>query len=137
MDSSLAKASDVEPLQPQVIVVQVGINDLKAIPLFLQRKARIIANCQENIAQIVAHSTDLRATTILTTIFAVGKVPVQRRPFWSDDVALAVDEVNAYIRSLEGQDVIVFDAFSVLADHRGHDSLRVQQGSASPQCRRL
>jgi len=109
----------VEPLHPQVIVVQVGINDLKAIPLFPERKETIVANCQEKIGQIVADSTRIGAITVLTTIFPVAKVPVERRLFWSDDVALAVDEVNAYIRSLEGGDVIVFDAFSVLADERG------------------
>jgi lysophospholipase L1-like esterase len=109
----------VEPLHPQVIVVQVGINDLKAIPLFPERKEAIVANCQQKIGEIVADSTRVGAITVLTTIFPVGKVPVERRLFWSDDVALAVDEVNAYIRSLEGEDVIVLDAFAVLADDRG------------------
>jgi lysophospholipase L1-like esterase len=109
----------VEPLRPQIIVVQVGINDLKAIPLFPERKETIVANCQENIGQIVADAARLGATTILTTILPVGRVPVERRLFWSDDVALAVDEVNGYIRSLEGEDVIILDAFAVVADERG------------------
>jgi lysophospholipase L1-like esterase len=109
----------VEPLHPRVIVIQVGINDLKTIPLFPGRKRSIIANCQENIGRIVADSTRLGASTVLTTILPVGKVPVERRLFWSKDVALAVDEVNTYIRSLEGPDVTVLDAFSLLADRQG------------------
>jgi len=106
----------VKPLQPQVIIVQVGINDLKTAPLFPERTESIIVNCEANIQQVVARSTDIGATVVLTTIFPTGKVPLERRPFWSDDVVLAIDEVNSFIRSLEGENVIVFDAFSILAD---------------------
>lgn len=109
----------VRPLQPRLVILQVGINDLKTIPLFPERKVSIVARCQENIRQIVSQSTDLGATVILTTIFPVGRVPVERRPFWSDEVAAAVDEVNAYIRSLAGEQVVVLDAFAILADERG------------------
>jgi lysophospholipase L1-like esterase len=109
----------VRPLQPQIIVVQVGINDLKTIPLFPERQEAIIAGCKENIQQIVTRSTDLGATVILTTIFPIGKVPIERRLFWSGDVALSADEVNAYIRSLESDNVIIFDSYSILADGRG------------------
>jgi lysophospholipase L1-like esterase len=109
----------VKPLRPQIIVVQVGINDLKTIPLFPERKEAIIANCEENIQQIVTRSTDLGTKVILTTIFPLGEVPLERRPFWSDEVALAIDEVNAYINSLDGENVTVFDAYAVLATERG------------------
>lgn len=109
----------IRPLQPQIIVVQVGINDLKTIPLFPDRKEFIIDDCQENIRQIVGRATDLDTIVILTTIFPLGKVPIERRLFWSEDVALAVDETNAYIRSLERENVIVLDAFSILADEEG------------------
>lgn len=109
----------VTPLKPRVVVVQIGINDLKTIPLFPDRKESIIHNCRENIRQIIAKSTEIGATVILTTIFPSGKVPIERRFFWSDDIALAINEVNAYIRSLATEKVIVFDAFSILTDSKG------------------
>ncbi len=109
----------VEPLHPQVVLVQVGINDLKTIPLFPERKEAIIANCQDNIQHIVTQSGDGGAIVILTTIFPVGEVPLERQPFWSPDVARAIDEVNTFIRSLEAQDVIILDAYSILADESG------------------
>jgi lysophospholipase L1-like esterase len=109
----------VRPLQPQIIIIQVGINDLKTIPLFPKQKEGIISNCQENIKQLVAQSLDMGAIVILTTIFPVGEVPLQRKIFWSDEVAQAVDEVNGYLRSLENQEVIIFDAYSILADEDG------------------
>jgi len=109
----------VRPLQPQVVVVQVGINDLKTLPLFPERKALIVANCRKNIQKVVERAGDLGATVILTTVFPVGQVPIERRLFWSEDVALAIEEVNGYIVSLAGENVVIFDAFSVLADDSG------------------
>jgi lysophospholipase L1-like esterase len=109
----------VKPLRPQVVVIQVGINDLKTIPLFPEQKEAIIANCQMNIRQIVEKSMDSGATVILTTVFPTGRVPVDRRPFWSDDVTAAIEQVNAFVRSLAGDDVLVFDAYEVLVDDIG------------------
>ncbi|MFN2271128.1 MAG: SGNH/GDSL hydrolase family protein [Anaerolineae bacterium] len=109
----------VKPLDPDIIIVQVGVNDLKTIPLFPERQESIISDCKGNIQQIVERSTDLGAVVIVSTIFPIGEVPIERRPFWSDDVARAINEVNAYIRSLEREGVIVFDAYSILADENG------------------
>ena len=44
----------IVPLNPDIIIIQVGINDLKTIPLFPQEKAAIINNCKANIKQIKA-----------------------------------------------------------------------------------
>jgi lysophospholipase L1-like esterase len=110
----------VKPLQPQVVIVQTCINDLKTIPLFPALKKTIIANCKENIRQTVTKSTDLDAIVILTTIFPISEVPLERRLFWSPEVAQAIDEVNIYIRSLEASNVIIFDAFSILVDENGN-----------------
>lgn len=112
-------ASHVGSLQPNIVIIQVGVNDLKTVPLFPERRELIVANCQINIKQIVEESKNLGATVILTTIFPVGEVPIQRKPFWSDDIRLAVNEVNAYIATLASDKVIIFDAFSILADNQG------------------
>jgi lysophospholipase L1-like esterase len=108
----------VVPLRPNIIVVQVGINDLKTIPLFPERKAAIIANCKANIQQLVTRSVNSGATVILTTIFPTGPVPLTRQPFWSPDIAQAVSEVNAYLYSLKARNVVILDAYSLLA-HKG------------------
>jgi lysophospholipase L1-like esterase len=119
-EQAVERFSDhVKPLEPQVVVIQIGINDVKTIPLFPERKEAIIANCEENIRQLVAWSADWGAMVIVTPIFPIGKVPLERRPFWSDDVGLAVDEVNAFIHTLKGENVLVFDAFSLLVGEGG------------------
>lgn len=126
----------VPPLKPDIIVLQVGINDLKTVALFPRRREEIVANCQNNIAEIVERSQELGATVIVTTIFPTGDVPLHRQPFWSDDIAQAVLEVNASIKALAHEDVRILDAFSLLVDDRGKmnskyqlDELHVNQGA--------
>lgn len=106
------------PLHPNIIVVQVGINDLKTIPLFPKQKATIISNCKTNIHKIVARAVKQDATVILTTIFPIGPVPLIRQPFWSPDVAKAVEDVNAYLYSLKAKNVLILDAYSLLVEEQ-------------------
>ncbi|HEY9633805.1 MAG TPA: GDSL-type esterase/lipase family protein [Coleofasciculaceae cyanobacterium] len=107
----------VVPLHPDIIILQVGINDLKTIPLFPEQKTAIIANCKANIQQIVTRSVNSGATVILTTIFPIGPVPLTRQPFWSPDIAQGVSEVNAYLYSLKARNVLILDAYSLLAEN--------------------
>lgn len=109
----------VLPLDPDVVVLQVGINDLKAIPLFPELRDEIVGDLRAHIEHIVTSITSFGGRVVLTTIAPVGAIPLARRPFWSDDVQRAVDEVNAWLRGLAGPDVAVLDAFALLADDDG------------------
>jgi len=109
----------VQGLEPDTVVLEVGINDLKAIPLFPGQRAAIVAECKANIQQIVALSTGQGARVILATIFPLGRIPPQRRPFWSDEVAPAIAEVNRYLATLASDDVQLFDAAAILSNRQG------------------
>lgn len=106
----------VTPIQPDVLVVQVCVNDLKTIPLFPENRETIVDTCKANIDKIVADAQAVGAVVVLTTIFPVGEPPLQRRPVWSSEIAAAINTVNQHIRSL---DVPVLDAYHLLADERG------------------
>lgn len=109
----------VTPLHPQIIVLQAGINDLKTIPLFPDEKKTIIQNCKANLRQIVDISLATGAQVIVTTIFPLGKLPIERRPFWSEDVKIAIDDVNTFIETLASDRVTIFDTSKVLANSAG------------------
>jgi lysophospholipase L1-like esterase len=111
--------ADVAPLHPSVIVLEAGVNDLKGIAELPARRAEIVAECEANLRTLVARCRGLGATVVLTSIFAIGDLPVWRRPFWSDDVDVAVREVNAFLRTLAGGRVVFLDADPVLDDARG------------------
>lgn len=112
-------AAHVSPLKPNIIIIQVGVNDLKTIALFPDIRDAIVANCKANIWRIVEESRNLGAVAIVTTIFPVGEVPLERKPFWSGEISVVIKEVNAYIATLAGEKTIVFDTFPILADSQG------------------
>jgi lysophospholipase L1-like esterase len=104
---------------PDVVIIQAGINDLKAIPLFPHDRDLIVARCKENLYQIAQLSLETGARVVLTTIIPTGAVPLQRQFVWSDEVAPAIVEVNEYLRSLVQDRIEVMDAYEFLADDAG------------------
>lgn len=112
----LTHASSV---QPDIIVVQVCVNDLWRIPVFPQEKETIIQVCQDNLGQIVNESRELGATVLLTTIFPVQDPPLTQRMYWSSDVHEGIETVNTFINELAAEDVVVMDAYELLVDENG------------------
>lgn len=106
----------VESLNPDILVLQVGINDLKTIPLFPEHKIGIIEASQQHITTIVDRAIDQDTTVILTTIFPVGEVPLARRFVWSPEVAEAVRTVNRYLHTLASEQIVIFDSYDLLVD---------------------
>ena len=90
---------DVLAPRPGVVVVQVGVNDLRSLALFPGREAEIVGRCEANLRAIVGRLRERGAVVVVTTIFPVGRVELARRPIWSDATIDAIDRVN---RSLRG-----------------------------------
>ena len=111
---------DLLPLEPDIVVVQVGINDLKTLPLFPAQAPATIQNTKDNIRAIVQRALDAGAQrVILTTIFPVGEVPLERRLVWSEAVDAAIVEVNASLLALAGERVVVLETGPILAEASG------------------
>lgn len=109
----------IAPLQPDVILLQMCINDLKIIPLATDLYQSIVDGCIGNVRQIIDAARTINAKVILTTVFPVGIVPLERQLVWSDAVAQAVRDVNAQMAMLTSEDDILFDAYSLLAGADG------------------
>lgn len=109
----------VLPLQPNIVIIQIGINDLKTIPLFPLKQSFIVANCEANIQKMVDLSLQNGSQVILTTIFPSGQLSLERRLFWSDEVGIAIAEVNRFIASLASEQVKIFDTVLFLANDHG------------------
>ena len=107
----------IVPLEPQIIVLQLGVNDLRMLPDNSQTRDDLVKNCQQNITQIIEEAERINAVVILTTIFPLGAGDVswKYRPFWAsiDELQQSINEVNQYLKTL-GDRVIVLDAYSLL-----------------------
>ncbi|WP_298608823.1 SGNH/GDSL hydrolase family protein [uncultured Thiothrix sp.] len=110
----LRYVAHVQPLKADLIVLQLGVNDLKTLPLFPERQTAIVEQLKVNLQWIVQQARADGSRVLITTIFPVGKVPLERRLVWSDAVAPAIREMNTFIASLAGEGVQIFDTFSVL-----------------------
>lgn len=116
--------ADVARLHPAVVVFEGGVNDLKAIADFPERRREIVTDCEANIEQIVKQCRRTGARVVLTTVFGIGDLALWRRPFWSRDVAAAVHEVNAFLPRLVGDGVVLFDVSAVLAGKGDGDGIQ-------------
>lgn len=120
----------VSYLQPDIVIVQICINDFRMRPLPPQSRKDIVENCQKNVDRIVAESEAMGAKTILTTVFPLGKgdIPLNVKPVWQSvtEIDKSIDEANSYIRSLDDKNnLTVFDAYAVIeAEGKTKDSYK-------------
>lgn len=115
---------DLAPLKPAIVVLELGVNDLKAIPLMPEKRGAIVDHCKANIAKVVSRCRELGARVVLSTIFPLGDIPLSRKVFMSSDVAVAINEVNVALRALAAADVTVLESGPPLDDGSG----KVQKG---------
>jgi lysophospholipase L1-like esterase len=110
---------DVAPLHPSVVVLEAGVNDLKAIAEYPERRDEIVASCEENLRRIVERLRGTGARVVLVSVFGIGDVALWRRPFWSSEVQAAVRQVNRFLPNLVGDQVNLLDADPVLGGAHG------------------
>jgi lysophospholipase L1-like esterase len=84
----------------QVVVMQMGINDLKAIGVFPARRAEIVEAVEANFSAMVDQARASKATVVITSIMPIGKVGLTRKLVWSDDIEAARRETNAWLAKL-------------------------------------
>ncbi len=111
--------------QPDFMIMQLCVNDLKMIPLFPEQKNDIIENCKKNLQQIIQQAHEIKAKVILSTVFPLGDISIERKLFGMREQPIieAIDEVNVFIKSLASETTLIFDAYALLktADGRKID----------------
>ncbi len=113
----------VAPLRPDIVVVQMGVNDLTGLTPTSRERERVIAATVEAITAVVAGARGLGARVVLTTIF-----PLARGPFRDHGVqaakalraSFANSAVNTALLALAGEGVEVFDSAAALAGADGY-----------------
>ena len=97
----------------------MGINDLKTIPLFPEKKTQIIQQCRQNWQQLLDLCAQQGKQVIVTTVFPSHDIPIYRRWMWSAEIDEAVAEINAFLLTRQDSLVQVLDTYSLLLDESG------------------
>lgn len=112
--SQLRYGQHVQPLQPDILVVQVCVNDLVTLGTMPEQYDRVIDRCRQNLDRIVSAARAQGSRVVLTTVFPLGHVTLADRLFYSDSIPAGITAVNQYIHSLAGDGVVVFDTAPIL-----------------------
>jgi lysophospholipase L1-like esterase len=106
--------------QPAAVLLEVGVNDLKAIGLFPERAEAIVANCIANLDRIVGSLTGHGVRVAVATVFPIRKFELYKRFAYSEGINAGIRRVNDHIRSLAAPAatpaVVVVDCDPVLLD---------------------
>jgi len=87
--------TDVLKLNPDVVILQMGINDLVTLGVAneVEQKA-IIQQCDENLKLVVEALTQAHIQVILLTIIPPAQPHLLRWMVWSEVIAQQVEEIN-------------------------------------------
>ncbi|HKP63958.1 MAG TPA: GDSL-type esterase/lipase family protein [Polyangiales bacterium] len=110
---------DLKRLSPSVVVLQLGVNDLKASATETASEQQILRRCQDNIAQLVQRSVGLGAHVVLSTIFSLGGLPWLRALYIPSETSQRVQYVNQFVRGLGSPHVSILDTQRILDDVHG------------------
>jgi lysophospholipase L1-like esterase len=106
---------DVIALKPDIVYLEIGVNDLKSIGVIPDEERTIIDRLKANRKIIIDRLTEAGIEVIVSTIYPFGDVSLTRRPVWSDRILQAREEINREIRLLNRPLVTVFDADPIFA----------------------
>lgn len=106
--------SDVLQLDPDVVLLQMGDNDLKTITVLPGTKEQAIQNTYNNIVDIAKTLSNKGIHVIITTIFPTGRPELSRKPVWSDEINKSIDIVNQRLLNFEYPNVTTVNCDKIL-----------------------
>ncbi|WP_301930518.1 GDSL-type esterase/lipase family protein [Ferruginibacter sp.] len=105
---------------PEFLFLQAGINDIKAIGVFPEKKDFIIAECIKNIELLIDTCIKCNIHPVFCTIIPPGDVQLFRRPVWTSEIKDKVAYVNKIVSDFcKSKNVSIFDTYSTLSDGKG------------------
>jgi lysophospholipase L1-like esterase len=112
---------DVLALDPDVVILQLGINDLVAIGLQPKREKAIVQQCRENLSFLVETLQAKSIEVILLTIIPPAQPSLARLLVWSEHIPQQVAQINRYWLELPATAKLhVVDTAKILTNEAGN-----------------
>ena len=112
---------DVLALEPDIVILQSGMNDLTTLGVQPQRYEEITQQCLNHLKGFVESLLARQIEVILLTLIPPAQPELARRLVWNDKIAQSVAEINLYWLNLPPTEHLqVIDTAKVLKDVQGH-----------------
>ena len=110
---------NLEEAKPKLVLIQVGINDLKIIGLDEKNKLSIIDKTVDSIISSLEICRSNEVKPIFSTIIPTGRIPLLRKLVWSNEIDKAIIETNKRVVDYcVKNNIMVFNAYEILKnDH--------------------
>jgi lysophospholipase L1-like esterase len=114
---------------PDLIILEVGINDLKIIGIDKGLTFRVVEGCVNNISAILDLCKAKNVNVILLNIFPTGNIEKLRRLVWNDTVEPQIGIVNERLKSYcINNNFLFFDTNELLCDKNLKIKKKYQNG---------
>lgn len=115
---------DVLGHAPDIVVIQVGINDLTTLGVAPQQAEEIKTQAEDNIREIVDALLDRNTKVILTTIIPPAKPSLARQVVWDESIEAAVQDINqrlstTYNRTYNNKNLVILNTQAALQHDDG------------------
>jgi lysophospholipase L1-like esterase len=108
----------LETSAPSLVILEVGINELKVIGLDKNLTSSITDQFYRNIESIIQICRTKNISLVLINIFPVGKIELSRRLVWNKAVNETIISANHRLQSYcDDIQVYCFDAYSILSEN--------------------
>lgn len=104
----------LDEFQPDAVVLEAGINDLKFLGLRPEMGSRIISLASSNLAAVVHECAARRCRVIVLETWPAAQPDLARRLVWNAAIPASVVSLNAQLHSLNApeQGICVIDLFN-------------------------
>lgn len=107
---------DVLSLSPDIVLLQMGDNDLKTMAVLPGTRESAIESTYQNITTIAKRLSDQGIHVVITTIFPPAPIELLRKPLWSDEVNESIDLVNQRLLDFKYPRVTTANCDPILRD---------------------
>lgn len=108
--------SDILAINADAVILQVGINDLKAIAFIPDKRDQIIQTVKDNLQSMIETLLVQDIDVYLMTVIPASAPQGKWYFLWSDDIDSAVVNINNWIKTIENDQVIILDATTNLTN---------------------
>jgi lysophospholipase L1-like esterase len=114
---------DVISLKPDIVVIELGVNDCNSIGVLPEISDFIITSCKNNLNKIIDVLHRKKIKTVVLTIFPVATVSPYQWPIWSEKTRDAIREINTFLLQVDipGMRVINCDTIFMSENKMIHD----------------